>query len=1129
MKRGHDLSVALVVLLTALLSACGGSSSSSTTVNISPSTAVVVLGGVQQFSATVSGPSDKTVTWSISGTGCSGNSCGTIDTSGLYTAPSKLPNPNTITVTAASHATPSSTATANVTIDSGVRVQVSPTTAAVAPSETLPVSATVTGTSNTLVTWTVNGTPNGNATVGQICVLGSNPCQAPSGPVNSVYYLSPASVPVSGQEKIEAVSVDDTSQTGSLTVTILAGVDPIVASISPTSAPQGAVQEDVYVSAQSPSNFYSTSVVLANGNPVPTTFINTTLIRGRVPTSFFQSTGTVQISVERQNGDISNANGIQVTAQHPAIISYSPVSLPQCPGGSCGPAAVTIDGGYFSPSTTVQFNGQPLVANIPSSNRLSVSLPGSTLQTAGLYQLTVRNPGARLPEAAVNMAVAPDLSSNPAKVVDQFTVGSSPGAVAIDQATDTAVVANTGSNSLSLINLAACASGTCPTSTVSVGTQPTGVAVNSLLDQAIVVNQGDRTLSVVDLATQKVIQTVNLPSAYVPVSVGENPLTDHALVANQETNTVTVVDLSKSTPVVSTVDVTEGGTRPGGTGLNPQVEIVPRFDWAVVTPGGAGAITAVDMSHQSVDPATGILSYDIVFSFTLSTSVQGIALDPVTNQILLTDPNTTSLSVFNLLDESVQTISNGTTITLTNGNVAAAVSPLTNVGLVVNRQTNSVQLVDLGTAQTVGSAVPVGSSPVAAAIDPVTNQAVIANQGDGTVSVVTLGTVRSLSILQASASELFTSATTQKLTLLGGGFQSGAVVRVDGTAISSSNVQLISDRKIQVTLPASLLGAPRMLNLDVENTSGSISNIFQVPVVQAIPVGSSPVAVAVDPSLNTAVVTNSGSNTVSLIDLGTGTITNTLSVGENPQAVAMIPRLSTAVVADTNDNTAALVNLTTPAASVVSLTNASGPIAVGVDQDSGYAWIANEQSNNVTQVSADSGSTGQTVSVDQGPLGVSVDPAIGRAAVLCSVQSPPTIDIVNTEQATSFLTSHLTGADLPIGVTLDPVNDRFLVADSTGNRVLIVDPVNSKFVQNIATGINPTSIAYNYQATEAVTVNTASHTASVIEISPTGSQVRALIRADGSSQQSVAIDPVNNLLLVVDQANNRLLVIPAPH
>jgi hypothetical protein len=67
----------------------------------------------QQFSATVSNSTNQTVTWAVTG----GSANGTIDpNSGLYTAPSSLPNPNsaiTITATSAATTTPG-TATVNL-------------------------------------------------------------------------------------------------------------------------------------------------------------------------------------------------------------------------------------------------------------------------------------------------------------------------------------------------------------------------------------------------------------------------------------------------------------------------------------------------------------------------------------------------------------------------------------------------------------------------------------------------------------------------------------------------------------------------------------------------------------------------------------------------------------------------------------------------------------------------------------------------------------------------------------------------------------------------------------------------------------------------------------------------------
>lgn len=1126
MKRGHYLAAVLVGLLAGLLAACGGSSKTATTVTISPAAASVVLGGTQQFTAIVTGPSNTAVTWSITGTGCSGSDCGTIDANGLYTAPSTLPKSSSVEVIATSQADTSASASAQVSLDSGIRVQISPSSATLATDEQLTLTATVTGTTDTGVTWQVNGTVNGDSTYGLICVLGSSPCQAPTSPEDIVYYQAPAAHP-SSQVTVTAISVADQLNTGTATFTVLAEVDPVVASISPTFAAEGSVSQSVFVTAQSPSLFFSTSTVLANGQPVPTTFIGTSLIRGEVPTAALQAPGTVQIAVQAQNGHTSNSVGLQVKPQRPAIVSFSPVGVPQCPSGSCGAVSVKLDGGYLSPSTVVQFNGQPVGGSLNGPNQISVSLPGSDLQTAGLYQLTLSNPNATPSEAAVNVAVSPDLSATPPSLLATVGVGTSPAAVAVDRATGVAVVANTGSDSISLIDLPGCAGGSCPVSNVSVGHQPTGVAVDSLRDQAIVVNQGDKTLSLVDLSTGQVVRTVALPSAYVPVAVAENPLTDHAAVANQSTNTVTIVDLSQSPAVVTPVDVTQGGTRSGGTGASPQVAIEPGLDWAIVTPGGSGAITAIDMSHPAAT-TSGQPTYDIVFSFTLSTTVTGIAVNPNTDQVLLTDPNNNWTTAFSLLDESVQRTTN-----VGFNNVATALNPLTNVGLIVDRQTGSVQAIDLSTFQLIGSSFAVGGSPVAVAIDPVTDEAVVVNQGDGTASVVSLGAVRTPTVLQASPSRLFNSAAAQTVTLIGGGFTSGAVVRVDGTALPASDVQVASSRRINVSIPPSLLAGPRILNLDVENSGGTVSNIFQLSVVQAIPVGTAPIAVAVDPTRNLAIVTNSGSNTISLVDLATGNVTATVNVGANPLAVAVSPHLGTAVVANYGDNTASLIDLTDDSASSISLSGGrvgiSSPIAVTIDQNSGLAAVVNQQSNNVSFVSASNGSFDSATSVDQGPISASVDPDLEMVAVLCATQSPPTVDIIDRNYSPASITGHITGADLPTGVALDPVNHLFLVADSGGNRILVIDPQNNKVVQNIATGINPTSIAYNYQAIEAVTTNTASHTASIIEVQASGSQVRSLLPLDSSSQQSLAIDPITNLAVVADQANNRLLLVPLPH
>jgi TonB family protein len=81
-----------------------------------PPSPQVVSGAREQFSALVTGKVNSGVTWKISGAGCSGPACGSISPDGLYTAPTSIPNPPSVIVTATLATAPSETASATVTV-----------------------------------------------------------------------------------------------------------------------------------------------------------------------------------------------------------------------------------------------------------------------------------------------------------------------------------------------------------------------------------------------------------------------------------------------------------------------------------------------------------------------------------------------------------------------------------------------------------------------------------------------------------------------------------------------------------------------------------------------------------------------------------------------------------------------------------------------------------------------------------------------------------------------------------------------------------------------------------------------------------------------------------------------------
>jgi len=126
------------------------------TVGITPASVALRSGDKQQFTAAVAGTSDGSVTWSAD--------AGSVDQSGLYTAPAQA---GTAHVTVTSHADPSQSATAIVTVVTGgsIVVTIEPQSPTVALGASQQFTAHVVGTADTRVVWSIaEGAAGGSIT-----------------------------------------------------------------------------------------------------------------------------------------------------------------------------------------------------------------------------------------------------------------------------------------------------------------------------------------------------------------------------------------------------------------------------------------------------------------------------------------------------------------------------------------------------------------------------------------------------------------------------------------------------------------------------------------------------------------------------------------------------------------------------------------------------------------------------------------------------------------------------------------------------------------------------------------------------------------------------------------------------
>lgn len=170
-------------------------------VKVSPAAASVQLGNTQSFTSTVTGTSNTAVSWSIASGGGSIN-----NTTGLYTAPTIMPASTAVTVRATSVTSPSSFANATITLIAPppppVVVTISPSSTQVQLCGSTTFTSTVTGTSNTAVTWSItSGGGSINATTG--------------------VYTAPTTMPASPTVGIRATSVFKTTSTATATLKLV--------------------------------------------------------------------------------------------------------------------------------------------------------------------------------------------------------------------------------------------------------------------------------------------------------------------------------------------------------------------------------------------------------------------------------------------------------------------------------------------------------------------------------------------------------------------------------------------------------------------------------------------------------------------------------------------------------------------------------------------------------------------------------------------------------------------------------------------------------------------------------------------------------------------------------------------
>lgn len=1126
MRRWKLYSI-LTLAMALGVSGCGGSAATTVTLTISPTTSSVVTNTTEQFSSTVSGSSNTTVTWTLTcATGVAANSCGTIDASGLYTAPATVPTTTTngtttiaptVTITGTAQADTTKIETATLTIITGISISITPYSATIGTGEHFTFSATVSNpgcntTSNTTclnVTWSLSTTLTGIGTIDPD--LGT--------------YTAPATVPSPSAVTVTATSVSDTSVTATAVVNVVTSTLPTVTSVSPNTMGLGGVFQDFYITG---TNFISTNNVFINGvelDPSNVAAISSSVIRARISDFMLAappSSGILQVGVSQQVGqpqscaDASQCQ-IAIVGVRPGVVGPSPDTISQ---GTTTVIPFNVDGGFFgtatNPAVSATYAGQLRAIQVPASGstnstrQLTVNLGGGSntdLTTPGLYPIAVRSATNPAKFAVTNLAVQPNyFFSSITTVAAQVPVGTSPSDVAINPATGMAVVANTGSNSVTLINLTGGSATPIATiCTASVGAAapcpssgPSSVAVDYVRNLALVVNAATNTVAVVDLNNQ-VVSYVTPPFQNTPGAVGINPVTGRALIAMQQQGYAMLMDDTQNPPaVVGVVSLS--------TGPKTRVAVEPHLNWAIATPGGAGTIGIADLNAQTVNNITTLSRTTNVVTVTVQAPTAAFPQPPLAVQL------NDAVLIQNASDPSFDGIYSVTAIgpggsqfsyTETGATLPDITTPITSTGTVSYAHfvaTNSIVPSDQGIA-----------------INPQTQQAVVVDPGAN-------GVVSFFSLIDQTTSpfQLTTSTGSNEAT----GPIAAAYNPLTNTIISVNNF---------------------------DNTYSILDPTTPSRLYQSGQVLSSPVAVAVDPGTNVAVIVNQGTNSVMVLNLGviqpfsitetspkTFVANSTLTSTASPSAITLtvlgmgfvngsVVRLDGVGLQTTFVSNRQLTAIVPPSLlsaphrfaldvqnSGASVTNAEDftveqsvdvtgcsatpyPSGVAIDPQQNIAAVTLNGCNSVALIDLANG-TGRTVAVGNNPIGVAVMPSLHLAIVANNGDGTASV----VDEIGGSVTNTISTGSGSMGVAADQDTQEAAVANSLANTVTVLN-VNTGATNSIATGQRPVAVGFNYQDHQVGIATTGSNTFGVADGAATGIQSSFTI----NEPTSVIYDPAS--------------------
>jgi len=313
------------------------------------------------------------------------------------------------------------------------------------------------------------------------------------------------------------------------------------------------------------------------------------------------------------------------------------------------------------------------------------------------------------------------------------------------------------------------------------------------------------------------------------------------------------------------------------------------------------------------------------------------------------------------------------------------------------------------------------------------------------------------------------------------------------------------------------------LNARISALALCLTSLALAAPVVTVPVGGTPLYLAVNPTTNVIYVSNLTGNNVSVIDGETNSVVATVPVGMAPAHIDVNTANGMVYVANLEGNSVSVIDGSTNTVTAT-ITGLSSPLGLAVNSTTNQVFVSNNDTNDVAVIDGATNTIITTVPVENSPMGVSINSKANLIYV--ANNGSGTISVISGASDTVANTFALPQSAAPGNLAVDPKMNRLFITDGTNDAVYVLGASSGILLKTITGGGLPFDPVYAAILQPGKTVLISDYSRNVVmEVNETTYDTSGELRGgDGDDPAGIAVNQKTGKVYVAEGAGNTVIV-----